>query len=172
MYELNCIVLGDDPRHVFEIKIAPTDSVSALQKVIKDAKKPEFDHVAADILKLWKVDLPVDDALKNTLESLELNELESPSSVKKLQKVFSEIPEDEHLHIVIQGPLSASSEPLHLNCIVFGDDPTHIFPVSVAQTQTVGDLRKVIKEENKQQFDRVDAKSLKLWKVSDLIPVI
>ncbi|KAG2335302.1 hypothetical protein BDR05DRAFT_624489 [Suillus weaverae] len=167
MYKLNCIVLGDDPSHnIFVVDIAPKQTVADLKDLIKDKKKPEFDHVAADRLKLWKVKLPVDDALKNTLESLELNKLESPSPVKKLQKVFSEIPEDEHLHIVIQGPHAVSSEPLHLNCIVFGDDPTHIFPVSVAQTRTVGDLRKVIKEEKKRAFRDVDADSLKLWKVN------
>jgi hypothetical protein len=53
--KLNCIVLGDDPSHAFEIKIAPTESVSALREVIKDKKKPHFDHVPADSLKLWKV---------------------------------------------------------------------------------------------------------------------
>ncbi|KAG2039316.1 hypothetical protein BDR03DRAFT_259861 [Suillus americanus] len=53
--KLNCIVLGDDLSHAFEIKIAPTESVSALRKAIKDAKKPHFDHVAADYLKLRKV---------------------------------------------------------------------------------------------------------------------
>ncbi|KAG1831185.1 vacuole effluxer Atg22 like-domain-containing protein [Suillus subalutaceus] len=53
IYKLNSIVLGNDPCRVFEIKIAPTESVSTLQKVIKDAKKPQFDRVAADGLEIW-----------------------------------------------------------------------------------------------------------------------
>ncbi|KAG2058637.1 hypothetical protein BDR06DRAFT_1004338 [Suillus hirtellus] len=65
MYKLNCIVLGDDPSHTFEIKIEPTESVSALRMAIKDAKKPHFDHVAADDLALWTIDLPADEAPEN-----------------------------------------------------------------------------------------------------------
>lgn len=65
-----------------------------------------------------------------------------------------------------------SSEPLHLNCIVLGDDPSHIFPINIAQTRTVGDLKDMIKDKKKRYFDHVDADSLKLWKVSDLVLVI
>jgi hypothetical protein len=44
-----------------------------------------------------------------------------------------------------------------LNCIqvVFGEDQNHMFPVNIARTQAVGNLRKVIKEEKKPQFDRI-----------------
>ena len=56
MYKLNCIVLGnDDPGSIFEIKIALTESVSALQNIIKEQNKHEFDGVDAKTLKLWKV---------------------------------------------------------------------------------------------------------------------
>jgi hypothetical protein len=53
--KLNCIVLGQDPSHAFEIKIAPMESVSALREVIKDKKRQYFDYVNADDLELWKV---------------------------------------------------------------------------------------------------------------------
>jgi len=59
-----------------------------------------------------------------------------------------------------------------LNCLVLGDDPNHIFPVNIAQTQTVGDLKKVIKDEKKPQFDHIPADGLKLWNVSDLMLTI
>jgi hypothetical protein len=52
---INCIVFGDDPSRVFQVKIANDESVSALKKAIKDEKKPAFEDVAADTLKLWKV---------------------------------------------------------------------------------------------------------------------
>jgi hypothetical protein len=55
LLRLNCIVFGDNHRHVFEIKISPKESVSALQKSIKDVKKQRFGHVDADCLELWKV---------------------------------------------------------------------------------------------------------------------
>jgi hypothetical protein len=48
--ELNCLVLGDDPSHIFTIEIQGTKNISALKEVIKDKKKPVFDHVPADAL--------------------------------------------------------------------------------------------------------------------------
>ena len=53
--ELNCWVLGDDPRRVFPLKIVCSETVGYLKKVIKDEKKPVFDDITADSLDLWKV---------------------------------------------------------------------------------------------------------------------
>ncbi|KAG1837969.1 hypothetical protein DFJ58DRAFT_846251 [Suillus subalutaceus] len=160
MYKLNCIVLGNVPCRVFEIKIAPTASVSALQNVIKGAKKPQFGHVTADSLELWKVNLLVDNALKHTLESLELNKMDLLSPV-------DEMLEHKYLHIVIQGPPAVSSGLLHLqlNCIVLGDVPRHVFEIKIAPTASVSALQQAIKDAKKPRFDHVAADSLKLWKV-------
>jgi hypothetical protein len=65
--ELNCFVLGDDPNRVFPIKIDSTESVGTLKKVIKDKKKPDFDQVPADALKVWKVSIPVDENFNKNL---------------------------------------------------------------------------------------------------------
>ncbi|KAG2337821.1 hypothetical protein BDR05DRAFT_847867, partial [Suillus weaverae] len=165
---LNCIVLGNDPSDIFPVNIAQTQTVGDLKKVIKEESKQQFNRIDAKSLKLWKVDLPVDEMIEHDLSSLILDAKKILSPVKKLQKVFSEIPEDEHLHIVIQCPPTVSSGPLHLklNCFVWGDDPTQFFSVSIAQMQTVGDLRKVIKKEKKLEFDHVAADHLELWQVS------
>jgi hypothetical protein len=40
---------------VFPVEIAKTKTVGALKEAIKDERKPDFDHVAADSLVLWKV---------------------------------------------------------------------------------------------------------------------
>jgi hypothetical protein len=53
--ELNCWVLGDDPRRVFSVEIVISKTVSALKKLIKDEKKHTFDGIDADLLDLWKV---------------------------------------------------------------------------------------------------------------------
>jgi Crinkler effector protein N-terminal domain len=58
---------------------------------------------------------------------------------------------------------------LELNCFVFGDDASQVFPVKIASTDSVGTLRKAIKEEKKPVLDHLTADSLTLWKVS--IPV-
>jgi hypothetical protein len=53
--ELNCIVQGDEPTHAFPVEISNTKNVGALRDAIKDKKKPAFETVPADTLKLWKV---------------------------------------------------------------------------------------------------------------------
>jgi hypothetical protein len=42
---------------VFPVKIAKEESVGTLKKEIKKEKKPDFDHIPADKLILWKVSL-------------------------------------------------------------------------------------------------------------------
>jgi len=84
--------------------------------------------------------------------------------------VFTVRPEDGQLHIfvqhiVVQLPLAVGYPSIHLNCLILDDDSSHIFSVKILQTDTVSNLKKVIKEENKHEFDGVDAKHLKLWKV-------
>jgi hypothetical protein len=51
-FNLNCLVLGDDPSRIFTIKVASTENVSAFKDLIK---KHAFDGVDADRLDLWDV---------------------------------------------------------------------------------------------------------------------
>jgi Crinkler effector protein N-terminal domain len=59
-----------------------------------------------------------------------------------------------------------SSEPqiLELNCLVSGDDQSHIFPVNILCTESIGDLKKAIKNEKKPAFDHIPTDTLILWK--------
>jgi hypothetical protein len=41
-----------------------------LRKAIKVEKQPAFDYIPTDILALWKVLIPVDDNLEDTLRNL------------------------------------------------------------------------------------------------------
>jgi hypothetical protein len=61
------------------------------------------------------------------------------------------------------------STALHVNCWLVGDDATRVFQVEIANTESVGTLRKVIKHEKKIALQHVDPDSLALWEVS--IPV-
>jgi hypothetical protein len=64
---------------------------------------------------------------------------------------------------------SVTSEPpllLELNCLVFGEPRANIFPVKISHTETIGSLKKVIKDENEHLFQHVDAKALVLCKTS------
>jgi hypothetical protein len=46
----------------------------------------------------------VDDALQRCIDDLELGRKAPLSPVAKLFKVFSDLPEKKHLHIVVRGP--------------------------------------------------------------------
>jgi hypothetical protein len=59
-----------------------------------------------------------------------------------------------------------------LNCLVYGDDPGCIFNIKIAPTESVSDLKDLVKEKNKSRFGDVDADLLRVWKVSDPMPMI
>ena len=50
--KLNCWVLGDDPHHIFPVKVASSKMVIYLKKAIKDEKKHVFNDLDADSLDL------------------------------------------------------------------------------------------------------------------------
>jgi hypothetical protein len=54
-FSLNCLVLGDDPRRIFTIKVASTENVSAFRRLVWDEQKHAFDGVDANRLHLWDV---------------------------------------------------------------------------------------------------------------------
>jgi len=99
--ELNCFVHDDDPRHVFPVKIARTESVGTLKRSIKDDNPESFRDVDARSLVLWKVSIPVNDGFKENLSRVELRDEDALSPVDRLSKVFLGQPEDGDLHIII-----------------------------------------------------------------------
>ncbi|KAF9230494.1 hypothetical protein BU15DRAFT_57182, partial [Melanogaster broomeanus] len=50
---LNCLVLGENSRNVFPVKIDKTENVGTLKKLIKSEKQIAFRDVDADALILW-----------------------------------------------------------------------------------------------------------------------
>lgn len=55
------------------------------------------------------------------------------------------------------------ASPLTFNCLVRGQDQTHIFQVNLLPTQTIADLKEGIKEKKKPVFDHVPADAIVLW---------
>jgi Crinkler effector protein N-terminal domain len=104
--ELNCLVLGDDSSHIFTIEIQGTKNISALRKAIKEEKKPIFDHVPADALKLFKVPFPVDDGLDAKLKRFrpeDEGDRRLSSAVERLRDAFDDAT-DKHLHVIVLAP--------------------------------------------------------------------
>ena len=123
---LNCWVLGDGPNHIFTVKIEHTETVSILRCAIKDETKRRFHDLDADDLELWQVSdrrlrSDADDLIlrKVNIDSNHphlLNSIEGEGGIKggvklnpttRLSKVFTDGPEDEHIHIVVRHPTVA-----------------------------------------------------------------
>jgi hypothetical protein len=68
---------------------------------------------------------------------------------------------------VITDPLSAARDR-GLWCWVQGDDGNAIFHITIKGTDTVDQLKTLIKQTRDVGFDKVAAHKLKLWKVSRL----
>jgi len=58
---------------------------------------------------------------------------------------------------------------LELNCFIHNDDHHHVFPIKIVQTESVGTLKKAIKEEKKVVLKHFDADALQLWDVSIVV---
>jgi hypothetical protein len=93
-------VLGDDHSHVFPVKIADTKTVSSLKEVIKDNNMHIFQWFNTKHLLLWRVSIPIDDALGENVNNAKLTDKGSFSPVDRLSKVFSNVPEEGYLHII------------------------------------------------------------------------
>src|SRR5580693_7268569 len=99
---LNCWLLGDDPTHIFPVKIERTELVGTLKKTIKDEKKHAFEHVDADTLVLWRVSIPVGGSFKQNLSKLDFVDEQSLSAVDELSEVFAESPAPKHVHVIVR----------------------------------------------------------------------
>jgi len=55
MLNVNCWILGDDPRYIFTVKIANSEMVEGLKTAIKNKRDQTFDGVETVRLNLWKV---------------------------------------------------------------------------------------------------------------------
>ncbi len=139
-----------------------------------------------------QVDLPAD---KQTLNALHLEDENALSPVEQLGELFPSALTKRNIHIIVRAPPDGAyrdvpqpsdcvpnilSGPLHigiaappqlitLNCWVLSDHPDRVFPVKIAPEESVGALRKAIKEEKRPVFDDIPADRLDLWKVSKQI---
>ncbi|KIJ13061.1 hypothetical protein PAXINDRAFT_100881 [Paxillus involutus ATCC 200175] len=184
---LNCLVLGEDIRNVFPVEINETETVGALKELIKSERAIAFRDVDAYTLVLWKApeSLSCDgdnDAFKETIEGLDLQDERGLLPVRRLSHIFSD-PHPECLHIIVKAPgelsliahflhsnrdLSGYSTPetiITLNCLVSGGGCRNIFSVKIDKTETVGTLKNLIKSKKPIAFRNVDANTLVLWKL-------
>ena len=104
-FDLNCLVLGDDPSCLFPVKIAASESVGILRDAIKDRNKHAFEHVDAKTLVLWKVSIPLNESFKSNLSKLDLVEQRPLLPEQELVEIFTgPPPAKRHVHIVVKAP--------------------------------------------------------------------
>ncbi|CAG8729434.1 8420_t:CDS:2, partial [Funneliformis mosseae] len=99
--------------NAFAVEIDTMKLVSFFRNAIKEKKAPEFDNFATDKLKLWKVDISLEEEneklnLVNT--KINVNIKEELGGVEllplsKISKHFTSQPADEHIHIIVQRPI-------------------------------------------------------------------
>lgn len=169
MLRLFCYVRGDHYTQAFEVKIGKEESVAALKENIKEKAGQTFRDIDDKSLVLWKASVTYNKNLKENVELLDLDYDKSLEPLDSLSDIFSSELEKKSIHVVIDRPPlihTIPSEPqlLELNCLVSGDDHSHIFPVKILSTESVGALKKTIKNEKKPAFDHIPADALILWK--------
>jgi hypothetical protein len=107
---LNCWVHGDEIHQAFPVEISSTKTVGVLKDAIKNKKPVGFRDVDAKDLVLHKVSVPFDNDpnLKETLQDLYLHaDLLYP--LQTLSDIFTELPLQGHLHIMVEAPLFGKS---------------------------------------------------------------
>jgi hypothetical protein len=108
---LYCLVCGNDAENAFKVVIEKDKDINDLKKAIKEENTPAFDHVAAQDLVLWRVNIPISE--KSTFELLKSNkaDIEEDLMGVKIRYPMTEIGEEfgvqplkKHIHILITRP--------------------------------------------------------------------
>ena len=96
---LFCLVYGDPDAEPFPVKIDREETIGVLKDIIKEKRKPVFDYLPADHLRLWKVKIRITDE-----EMPELNNKSKLGPTMKIDRLFPAEPPEDHIHIVIKVP--------------------------------------------------------------------
>jgi len=95
---LFCLVYDDPNADPFEVNIDRERTISVLKDAIKERRKPAFDHLPADHLRLWKWNKPTD-----KVEGLDPRDL--LDSRTTIGDVFeNDSPQRALTHIIVKAP--------------------------------------------------------------------
>jgi Crinkler effector protein N-terminal domain len=111
LLELNCFVLGDNPQHdIFPVKIENHKILHYLKEAIFEKKSQAFNDIVDSDLDLWRVSIPDNDEIAAKLSSIRLEDSDGCHSMWhiswRLARYFPESPLKEHLHVLVQRPIS------------------------------------------------------------------
>ena len=95
---LVCLVKGDTAANAFAVDIDSEKLISHLKYAIKANKAPMFDNFPADAIKVWKVEICVDDnQLSNYLPQ---NKDELPTT-GDISDYWTENPPKKTIHVIV-----------------------------------------------------------------------
>ncbi|KAF0520297.1 crinkler family protein [Gigaspora margarita] len=105
---LFCLQKGDEPLSAFPIEIKSRATVDNLKEAIKEKL-----HVpTTKDLCLWKVE--ISDSNKDELLSIRLDDKDRLLPTRRLNKIFTEVPAEEHIHIMVSSEkFKNGHEPLN-----------------------------------------------------------
>ncbi|KAG2363251.1 hypothetical protein BDR07DRAFT_1608996 [Suillus spraguei] len=100
--KINWSIFGDPYHYIFSVTIESTESVGTLRNIIQNALGDIVSEAEACQSHLWKTSMPLDDRLKDDLDTFDRNwELLMPTLL--LSDVF-DVRRDKCLHVIIQLP--------------------------------------------------------------------
>lgn len=142
---LYCSILGRDVGRPFPVEISPSKTVGQLKKAIREEKRPELDHVAADKLDIWKASEPaqhkrpsvtssgmflqphtpilednIADELEGVVDGRNIPDAQELRATRLLSGYFPDPLVAGKVHLVVQLPPSSEYQPSVTSYSVFG----------------------------------------------------
>lgn len=111
---LICFVVGEDPcENSFAVRIDKNFRASDLKKMIKEEKPMTYRHIEANLIQLWKVNIPLDlTDFQQTLlkkfsdfdDMVNLGRGTKLHAVQKLSEAFPDELPDMCIHVIAKRP--------------------------------------------------------------------
>ncbi|KAG0196583.1 hypothetical protein BGX28_009960 [Mortierella sp. GBA30] len=144
---LFCVVIGEHNSNAFSVEILATKTVDHLKKLIKVAKAPKFDDVAADELTLWSTSIPISVDEEESAVVLDTQDKKMrlhPAS--ELSEVFGDNLPKKTIHIIVHRPPSVPklSSRIKLRVVIKKNSKRELSWVADANTATVKELQDTI----------------------------
>ncbi|EGO24258.1 hypothetical protein SERLADRAFT_467257 [Serpula lacrymans var. lacrymans S7.9] len=160
METLNCWVHGEDVEKIFTVNISSSETVSDLKDVIKNKNSLQFRNLDASGLDLYSICLPDDEQLEGSLSRWDHSEERKLNGRYKLSAISPDSKEGVWF-IIVRAPSSYWT----ITCWIYGSDVESIFNVKISSSETVSNLRDVIKNVNTNKLRNVDASDLDLYSI-------
>ena|SRR5947209_20246776 len=99
-----CLEKGKTPavQHAFPVNISREETVGDLKKLIKAEKSVDFARVDPNNLRLWKVDISIDDDTVIQAQTL-LQDNQLPVA-DEIEELWTDTPKRRHIHVIVEVP--------------------------------------------------------------------